>query len=212
MSEANHVRIFFKKFDRAVYISHLDLYRTFQRAFKRSKLPVWETEGFNKHIYLNFVLPLSLGVTGLSEPLDTKFDEELDFSEIKARLDKALPEGLQILKVDKPVMKATLIKSAEYEIVSDVDVAAFREFLSHETILTEKKTKKKGITEIDLKPLIHKSEVTEEKITLVLPAGTELTINPMLVFEAYKRIMDKKYTKLEITRTKIFTENNALFI
>ena len=52
------VRLFFSKKGRAVYISHLDLLRTMQRALKRAGIPVWYSEGFNPRIYLNFPLAL----------------------------------------------------------------------------------------------------------------------------------------------------------
>ena len=45
------IRAVFKKTDRAIYISHLDLMRVMQRTFKRSRLPVWFTKGYNPHIY-----------------------------------------------------------------------------------------------------------------------------------------------------------------
>ena len=55
------VRIFFEKRDRARYISHLDITRCLSRAFARTDIPVWYTEGFNPRIYMTFALPLSLG-------------------------------------------------------------------------------------------------------------------------------------------------------
>ena len=45
-------RAFYQKFERAKYISHLDLYRAVQRTFQRADIPVWFTEGYNPHIYL----------------------------------------------------------------------------------------------------------------------------------------------------------------
>ena len=36
-------RAFYKKFERAKYISHLDLYRAIQRTFQRANIPVWYT-------------------------------------------------------------------------------------------------------------------------------------------------------------------------
>lgn len=42
-------RLLFSKTGRAKYISHLDLMRTFQRAFFRSGHQVRHTEGFNPH-------------------------------------------------------------------------------------------------------------------------------------------------------------------
>ena len=39
-------RLLFSKTGRAKYISHLDLMRTFQRAFSRAGIPIKHTEGF----------------------------------------------------------------------------------------------------------------------------------------------------------------------
>ena len=55
------VRLRFTKTGEAAYISLLDLQRVMQRAFKRSGLPVWYTQGFNPHIYMTFAAPLALG-------------------------------------------------------------------------------------------------------------------------------------------------------
>ena len=70
------IRLGFSKTDRAAYISHLDCNRLFQRAFKRSGLPVWYTQGFNPHVYLTFPLPLSLGTESLCETVDFRLTEE----------------------------------------------------------------------------------------------------------------------------------------
>ena len=68
--DKKNIRVFFEKKDRAIYISHLDLLRTMQRALKRSGLPVWYSEGFNPRIYLNFPLALALGVESSCEIMD----------------------------------------------------------------------------------------------------------------------------------------------
>ncbi len=65
-----NTRVFFSKTDRAKYISHLDLNRVMQGAIKRAKLPVWYTEGYNPHMYVQFMLPLSLGQEGVREAMD----------------------------------------------------------------------------------------------------------------------------------------------
>mgnify|MGYP002611230255 FL=1 len=41
------LRALFQKTGNAVYISHLDLMRLFQRAFKRAGLPLPHPQGFN---------------------------------------------------------------------------------------------------------------------------------------------------------------------
>ena len=55
-------RVLFEKVGNAVWISHLDLMRLFQRAFKRAGLPLKHSQGFNPRPYVAVALPLSVGV------------------------------------------------------------------------------------------------------------------------------------------------------
>ena len=66
------VRARFSKTGEASYISLLDLQRVFQRALKRSGIPVWYTQGFNPHIYMTFSAPLPLGQESVAECVDFK--------------------------------------------------------------------------------------------------------------------------------------------
>lgn len=204
-----NTRVFFSKTDRAKYISHLDLYRVFQRAIVKSKLPVWYTEGFNPRLYIQFMLPLSLGQEGLREAADFRLTEDIPPEEVTERLNSALPLDLRITETSVPMMKNTDIAEAEYEIEAEIDREKFVEFAKSEQILVEKKTKK-GISEIDLKPNIKMLEIGE-KITVRLPAGNEFNINPALLFEAYQKYSGEKIPRLKITRTRIFAQNGEKF-
>ncbi|MCM1335987.1 MAG: TIGR03936 family radical SAM-associated protein, partial [Eubacterium sp.] len=182
----DNVRIFFAKTGRAVYISHLDLYRVFQRAVRRAKLPIWETEGFNPHVYITFALPLSLGTEGRRESLDTRLTEALSFDELCARLGCALPEGIEILEAATPVFKNTDIARSEYEILHDADEALLSSFFGQERIAAEKRTKR-GVAEIDLKPSLEIKEREPGRLKLLLPSGTETNLNPNLVFDTFEK-------------------------
>ena len=80
------IRIFFSKTGRAKYISALDLINCFQRALRRTDIPVWHTQGFNPHTYVNVNLPLSLGTEGIRESMDIKLTTEMSFSDVKDKL------------------------------------------------------------------------------------------------------------------------------
>ena len=67
-------RILFEKKGNAVWISHLDLMRLFQRAFKRAGLPLTHTQGFNPRPSVSIALPLSVGVESNCELLDFDLD------------------------------------------------------------------------------------------------------------------------------------------
>ncbi len=198
-----NTRVFFSKTDRAKYISHLDLNHCVQRAIRRSKLPVWQAEGFNPHTYVAFMLPLSLGQEGICEAMDFRLTEDVSAEDVAKRLNEALPPDIRVIRVAAPKYKNTDIASAEYRIESDIDTEKFLEFVSRDRIVAEKKTKK-GVSEIDLKPLVSELSVTEEAITLRLPAGNDFNINPALLFEEYKQSTGRKISRLRIVRTRTF--------
>ena len=99
------LRARFQKLDRAKYISHLDLYRFMQRTFKRARISVWYTQGFNPHLYIMFPLPLSLGFEGECEIMDFNInDDNLEPETVMEKLNSDLPEGIRITEIYQPVM------------------------------------------------------------------------------------------------------------
>ena len=96
-------RILFEKKGNAVWISHLDLMRLFQRAFKRAGLPLTHTQGFNPRPSVSIALPLSVGVESSCELLDFELngDDEIPCEDIRQRLNENLIEGIKVLAVCK---------------------------------------------------------------------------------------------------------------
>ncbi|MBR4200851.1 MAG: TIGR03936 family radical SAM-associated protein [Oscillospiraceae bacterium] len=190
------VRATFEKRRRAKYISHLDLMRCMQRAFKRAGVPVWYTEGFNPHIYLMFPLALSLGYESGCECMDFRIDGDMTPQEAMERLNRALPPDLQLLKIAEPVRKHTDIAAADYVIMldcaADTSAEALRQawdrFIAQPEILVEKKTKR-GMSEVDVKAQaqITGTETADNALCLRLrmPAGTSVNVNPSLLTDAF---------------------------
>jgi uncharacterized protein (DUF2344 family) len=85
-----NVRIYFSKTGDAKYISHLDLMRCMMRAVSRAGIPISYTEGFNPRPYMNFAMPLSLGIEGLREILDIRVEDEMTDAELKSALEQVL--------------------------------------------------------------------------------------------------------------------------
>lgn len=214
------LRATFEKTGRAKYISHLDLNRCMLRIFRRSKLPVWYTEGFNPHPYYSFALALSLGFESSCEIMDFNItDDSMPLNEIKDRLNAVMPEGMAIVDIAIQQKKITAIAKAEYEVTLSSDCAdglymAICGLLDGDEILAEKKTKK-GIKTVNIKPDLDTVSVTNRdnsiKIVLRLPAGTQTNYNPMLLLEALENCCDIPFEATEIRRTKILCENNEKF-
>ena len=213
------VRAVFEKKGRARYISHLDLNRCMLRTFRRSKLPIWFTEGFNPHPYFSFALALSLGFESSCEILDFTLTEELPFDEIKERLNAVMPEGMKILSVSEQNQKITEIAKAEYAVElitesSDELTAEINSFMELDKILIEKKTKK-GMKEVDLKPSVELTEVSASeagvKLEMKLPAGVQTNYNPTLFIEALEKYAKTSFSTGKIVRKAILCENNEKF-
>ena len=112
------IRLEFARGEKMMYLSHLDLMRTFGRAIRRGGIPVRYTSGYNPHAQLVFGLPLQVGVTGDAEYLDIEVEDESYVGKVKEKLNNALPEGLGIsdareMKANENIM--SVITHASYE-------------------------------------------------------------------------------------------------
>ena len=215
------VRLYFEKTGRAIYTSHLDLVRCFERCLRRADIPFWFTEGFNPRPFMSFALPLSLGVTGLREVIDIRLVEDMPLDEVIERLNKVLPEGLKVLSAGEPVKKVTDIASSDYEITVIPENNAqslgekLNEFLSQESIVTQKKNKKKKLVDVELKPYIrsYKVNVKDDAVVLeaVLASGTSENCNPSLVLGEFWKYAGVEEQECRIVRRMILDTDGKEF-
>jgi len=184
------IRIWFTKKDASKYISHLDLTRCLIRAFRRTDIPLWYTEGFNPHPYLVFGLPLPLGVEGLREVLDIRLtDDNYSNERVLSELNRVSVPGIEFLEVHEPIEKNLAINKAKYtvEIPNVADPKIFYNKIKIKIekgdIVIEKKTKKGGIKEINVCEhlLDFNCSFDDSKVNLsfILPAGNDFTVNPV---------------------------------
>lgn len=221
-------RLTYSKKGRAKFISHLDLMRTMQRAFKRAKLPVWYTQGFNPHPYIMFPLALALGTESEIEPMDIALLEKYSFDELKDRLNEVLPEGLKIMAVAEPVCEHTDVLKSEYVIEIETDKSpefvkdCFVEFLNGETVeiskrTRDKRTKKVSFKNIDVKEHIELlgiealNDAVKLELRLSTSAGNTFNLNFSPVLEAFAGKYQIEITHISANRTKILCKNGEIF-
>lgn len=189
-------RLLFAKEGRACYISHLDLMRTFQRAFLRSDIPIKHTEGFNPHPFISIALPLSLGFSSRCEVLEFGLLEGTGHADVPARLNAALPEGVRVLECypgERPMRELQWI---DYELQVDYagDVQGLQQawsaLLSQESWVVEKPSKKakSGVTTIDIPSFIKGFNFTDMPgqgfVLRVLLAAQNPGLNPSVMVKA----------------------------
>jgi len=78
-----------------VYLSHLDLLASFERALRRSGLPVAYSLGFNPHMLISWGPAHPVGVGGDNEYCDLVFAEPVD-EQWQQQLNAVLPDGLHL--------------------------------------------------------------------------------------------------------------------
>lgn len=207
------MRLFYTKTGRARYISHLDVMRTFQRAFSRTKLDFWYTEGFHPHLYLTFALPLSLGYESLYETVDFRITHHIDENELLEKIKLNLPEGFNAIKCSKPIMKSSSIKYANYNISfssNDLNlIEKWNQCFSRDKIIVNKKTKH-GEELIDIKPFISFKDFLydgiEYKADIRLASGDEMNINPELLITSFKELYPNCISEIKVIRTSVLND------
>lgn len=213
------IRLRFSKTGQAKYISHLDTNRVFSRAFARSKINLWYTEGFNPHVYMSFSLPLSLGVESICENVDIRILDDISNDEIKKRMNDSLPDGIRIVDVYDDFMDCHEIKYSDYVYkfeFSDNDAAfeKIKSVLNSDEIMALKKGKqgrRRVLKETNIKEFIVKHNVSVRDNNIVLNvrllAGPDKNLNPSLLFDTIIRLIDMDYEWKSIARISLLTGN-----
>ncbi|MGB2878716.1 MAG: TIGR03936 family radical SAM-associated protein [Candidatus Omnitrophota bacterium] len=97
----DHYKGIFRKNGSMVYISHLDLMTLFRRAMRRARVPFVITEGFTPRVKISMPKALKVGRESDSEEITFWLTEEVDPEELAGSMNKELPEGIRILKLER---------------------------------------------------------------------------------------------------------------
>lgn len=215
------VRILYEKKGRAVYISHLDIMRTFQRVLTRAGIAVKHTEGFNPHPYISIALPLSLGYTGECEFLDMVIMDDMSNADIVKKMNETMPEGIVVKLAYENARPVREIAYSEFDISLEYDngvplavVKKFNEFFAKDEIIVVKKSKR-GETETNIAPMIKLAEtsVSDGKLHVkaVLAAGNT-SLNPEYIIKAIEKYLpDCTPDFAEFTRKNVLDEKMCDF-
>ena len=149
------------------FVGHLDTMRYFQKAIRRAELPVAFSGGYSPHMIMSFAVPLGVGMESLGDYFDLEMAEDMATSEIAARLDEQMAEGMHIVSVrkveDGKAGKAMALVAAadylvEFRLGKEPSIewkSRVEEFLAQPEIKVTKQTKRSE-KEIDLRPNIYK--------------------------------------------------------
>lgn len=217
----------FTKTKTSKFISNLDTMRVLQRAFRRVRLPLSYSNGFNPHPTISIASPLSLGISSLAEYVDVDMDEEFDIEDAIQRLNDTLPDGMQVVSIIniKAKLKASMsaVEAAKYKVVLDSSgdeeeiKSVIEEIMNSKELIVLKKTKS-GEKPSDIRPLIRdislaKNEDGRAVLSCMLLSGSRGNLNPDLCANLIKERSGGMLTGFaQIERQELYTMDNEKLV
>jgi radical SAM-linked protein len=158
-----HIRLHYSKTGALRYSSTLDMQLVWERTFRRAQLPLDYSHGFHPQPRIQQALPLPLGFLSEDEIMDVWLSAELVSIAIITALQKAVPPGIDISKlnviIEKTASITTQVQSTLYSVIPLVEIneldlqKSIKDFLSKDSVTRELRKKV-----YDLRPLVEKCE------------------------------------------------------
>ncbi len=201
------IRFSFARRDALKHISHLDMMRLFQRALRRSELPLAYSEGYNPHLRFNLAAPLPVNVTASEELGEVFFSGTVTPHRFISALSEQLPEGLILTGACSEDYNApslpSFVNAALYRaaLVAEegcrVDLSQYRQalerLLAREEILAPRTKKKRKKTYVNVRPYIFEAYFKEPvkdtplELHMLLQAGSKGGVSPFFVIEQLEK-------------------------
>lgn len=224
----NRYVIKFTKNGYVKYTSHLDLLRTFKRAFKKTKLSLKYSQGFNPHPKMGFAQPLSLGYASRCEMIEFELQKPCDCDEILSRMKPEMPQGIELLSCEAlPEDTKSLAAAADaalYKIWIPTELneaelkSKLKEYMEQGEIITLKRQKKtKKYEPMNIKHMLRKLEISKlgdfAMIEALLDCGSQSNCSPELVITSFCDFaaIDTPRYEIEVERIKLIFVNNLQF-
>lgn len=206
----------YSKDNEAIYVSHLDVQRSMQRALRRSGLPIKYTLGFHPHVALTFAQPISVAVESQGDYMEFSLVDYVAPEIIKARLNAVIAPGFYaescgyIAKEYKSLM--SMVAMCEWFVkvdnISEKELQEEMQRINDSTEIFVEKHTKKGYRDVEIREGIYNlSTIPDMKNTLHmrLAGGGKMNVSPKLVLAA----MDIEQKYATIMRKDIYFEREG---
>jgi radical SAM-linked protein len=153
------LRFRFTKLGKIRWTSHRDIARMWERALRRTRVPVAYSGGFSPRPKISFGLALPTGGESLAEYLDIDLADAVAVGGLPERLSAALPHGLDVVTVGEADGQVSLqqdVTSCSWEISlsSSADLAARIDDALAAPALVVSRERKGHTTQDDIRPAI----------------------------------------------------------
>ena len=212
-----NIRMKFKKHGCMKFIGHLDIMRYFQKAIRRADIDIAYSEGFSPHMIMSFAAPLGVGLTSEGEYVDLQVNSCASSKAAVDALNSVMVDGMEVVSfklLPENVKNAmSSVAAADYFVKWREGYAPenweekFNAFLQKEEMLIVKKTKRSE-AEVDLKPMLYKTELRDGGIFMQVACGSVNNLKPELVMEAFVKDAGIELAPfaLEVCRLEVYAD------
>ena len=155
-----HLIVRYAKRGRMRFASHRDIARAVERGVRRAGLPIAYSAGFTPHPKISYAGAAPTGAASEAEYLEVSLTRDCAVSEVRERLDAALPDGIDVIEVMQapPSLGALPLEASLWEVVLpgvllDDAARAVGEFLACDALEVERLTSK-GTRRVDARAAV----------------------------------------------------------
>jgi radical SAM-linked protein len=172
------VRLRYTKRGKVRWISHRDVARAMERAFRITQLPLAFSQGFSPHPLVSFGLALATGNESDAEYLDLVLAETIDLDALGASLSEALPEGIEVTGAAALVDRAPALQEAVTAVSWQIEIEPTADAseriaagLAAPTLVTTRHRKGREVTE-DVRPVVRSINLMDHA-TIAMELNTQ---------------------------------------
>ena len=199
-------RVRFTKTGRMRFLSHHDLMRLFERALRRTGLPLRMTEGYNPHPVIAFPTALGLGIESMDEILEFELTSWTSPKGIEKVLGEQLPEGVAVVSAEAFDRKQrSFVNFVEYQASCPGQVEGIgdriRAFLALKECPVER-VSDKGSKTVEIRQYVMALEAEDDRIYLRIRITDQGTAKPEEVLRSVGIKVDEN-VRLKKTYTEV---------
>jgi radical SAM-linked protein len=197
------LRLRYAKRGRLRFSSHRDFQRALERALRRAEVPMAYSAGFHPHPKVSYANSAPTGVASEAEYVELGVSAPCDPEALRAALDAALPEGLDVLDVVEARtpdfvnrLEASVWRVELPGVAPDRAVEAVTALLAADEVIVER-LMKNGLRTFDARGAVLAAQCAAPSdpdtdcaiLTLVVRHGTP-SVRPDDVLSALRRVAD----------------------
>ncbi|BBO70205.1 B12-binding protein [Desulfosarcina alkanivorans] len=198
----------FRKMSTARFLGHLEMVKIFIRGLRREKIPLKYSKGYHPMPKVSFGDTLPMGMQSEDETLLVSLTEAMNPEELKVRISRQMPEGLDITGCTTGTGKETPNRGANQHYRVELKDGFFLQkelewFVGQQSVTIERKSKKGKNIVVDLKRAVSDiGLVNRQEAFMILGTDNNLMVRPAHVMKTVFKLTDQQILKAIITKRK----------